>query len=398
VKIGDGVGTSYVDITATKRLERELQERAEALQRADRNKSEFLALLSHELRNPLAPLVNGLSLLRTGGGDKGPGARVLEMMERQLAQLVRLIDDLLDISRIDRGKLDLHRERLAADALVRSAVEISRPNIEARRHELVLRFPGDAIYVEADPVRMAQVLSNVLNNAAKFTPPGGRIELRLSREGDDALISVADSGVGLSAEDRERISGMFVQLDSSRSQAAGGLGLGLTLARTIVDAHGGKIWAESDGPEKGSRFVVRLPSAPAPLARPRVRAVPSGKTQARRILVVDDNVDAATSLASLLEFAGHEVRTVFNGSDVLPAAEEFRPECIVLDLNLPGMDGLEVGRRLRTQPWGRDASLIALTGMGQPTDHARTRAAGFDHHITKPIEPAEVLALVAKVR
>jgi CheY-like chemotaxis protein len=320
------------------------------------------------------------------------------MMERQLRQLVRLIDDLLDISRIDRGKLEMQRERVAADAIVRSAIEISRPNIEQRRHELVLRFPGEAIYVEADPVRMAQVISNVLNNAAKFTSPGGRIEVTLRREGGDALIGVADNGIGLSAEDRDRIFDMFVQLDANRDQAAGGLGLGLTLARNIVERHRGQIWAESDGPQKGARFMIRLPVAPAPLAHPTLRPVRPSGGLSRRVIVVDDNVDAATSLATVLERAGHEVRTVFNGNDVLAAAEEFHPDCIVLDLNLPGMDGVEVGRRLRTLPWGRDVSLIALTGMGQATDHARTRAAGFNHHMTKPVEPDEVLDLVAQAR
>jgi signal transduction histidine kinase/CheY-like chemotaxis protein len=395
VKIGDGVGTSYIDISATKLLERELKERAEVLARADRNKSEFLAMLSHELRNPLAPLVNGLALLKAGA-ERGSGARAIEMMERQLRQLVRLIDDLLDISRIDRGKLDLRPERLAADAIVRSAVEIARPNIEMRRHELVLHFPGEPVYVEADPVRMAQVLSNVLNNAAKFTPPGGHIELTLKRQGEHALFVVADNGIGLAAGDRERNFDMFVQLDPRRVQAAGGLGVGLTLARTIVSRHGGKIWAESEGPEKGTQITIRLPLAPAPLARPVLRPVARDGGRSRRVLVVDDNVDAATSLATMLEFAGHEVRTVFSGSDVVAAAEEFRPECVLLDLNLPGVDGVEVGRRLRALPWGREAALIALTGLGQPADHARTAQAGFDHHLTKPVQPNDVLDLVAR--
>ncbi len=372
-----------------------IRSRAEALARADRNKTEFLAMLSHELRNPLAPLVNGLALLKATG-ERGQGARAIEMMERQLRQLVRLIDDLLDISRIDRGKLELRPERVSADGIVRSALEIARPNMELRRHELALHFPGEPLYVEADPVRMAQVLSNVLNNAAKFTPPGGRIEVTLKREDGHALFAVKDNGIGLAAQDRERIFDMFVQLDPSRAQAAGGLGVGLTLARTIVSRHGGKIWAESDGPQKGTQILIRLPLAPAPLARPTLRPVPRDGSQPRRVLIVDDNVDAATSLAAMLELSGHEVRTVFSGSDALAAAEEFRPDCILLDLNLAGIDGVEVGRRLRALPRGRDASLIAITGMGQPADHARTAQAGFDHHLTKPVEPAAVLDLVGR--
>ena len=393
VRIGDGVGTSFMDITAKKHLEQELEARAEALSRADRNKSEFLAMLSHELRNPLAPLTNGLALLKASG-EKGP-AQILEMMERQMRQLVRLIDDLLDISRIDRGKLALHRERVALDAVVRSAVEIARPNIESRSHELVLRFPGTPVFVDADPTRMAQVLSNVLNNAAKFTPEGGRIEMTLNSEADAAVVTIADNGIGLAPEDTTRIFDMFVQLDSSRSQATGGLGLGLTLARTIVVRHGGSIRAESEGPGKGARFVIRLPCAPAPRPQPRLRAVPADGTASRRVLVVDDNVDAATSLATVLELAGHEVRTAFGGLEALQVAEAFRPDTVLLDLNLPGIDGVEVGRRLRALPWARSASLIALTGMGRPSDLARTGEAGFDDHLTKPVQPEEVLKLVA---
>jgi signal transduction histidine kinase/CheY-like chemotaxis protein len=375
---------------------RAIRERAEALSRADRNKSEFLAMLSHELRNPLAPLVNGLALLKARG-DKD-SATELAMMERQIRQLARLIDDLLDISRIDRGKLELRRERVGADAIVRSAVEIARPNIEHRNHELVLRFPGTPVYLDADPVRMAQVLSNLLNNAAKFTAPGGRIEVSLKAEGEEVVICIADNGIGLAQEDTERIFDMFVQLDSSRSQAAGGLGLGLTLARSIVERHRGRIWAESEGPEKGTRFSIRLPLAPAPKGKPQLRQVRDGDASGRRILVVDDNVDAATSLASVLELSGHEVRTAFGGLEALAAAEEFQPDCVVLDLNLPGIDGVEVGRRLRETAWGRTASLIAMTGMGLPADVARTREAGFDHHMTKPVEPRQVLDLVAAHR
>jgi signal transduction histidine kinase len=375
---------------------RAIRERAEALSRADRNKSEFLAMLSHELRNPLAPLVNGLALLKARS-DKSQAAE-LAMMERQIRQLARLIDDLLDISRIDRGKLELRRERVAAEAIVRSAVEIARPNIEQRNHELVLRFPGTPVYLEADPVRMAQVLSNVLNNAAKFTSPGGRIEVSLKADGDEVLILVADNGIGVAPEDTGRIFDMFVQLDSSRSQAAGGLGLGLTLARTIVERHGGRIWADSEGAGKGTQFCIRLPAAPAPKGKPQLRQVREGDVPGRRILVVDDNVDAATSLAGVLELAGHDVRTAFGGLEALTAAEEFRPDYVVLDLNLPGIDGVEVGRRLRETDWGRAASLIAMTGMGLPADVARTRQAGFDHHMTKPVEPRQVLDLVAERR
>jgi signal transduction histidine kinase len=395
VKVGDGLATSYIDVTGTKRLEEELIGRADALKRADRNKSEFLAMLSHELRNPLAPLANGLALLKKSG-EGGPDAQVREMMERQIRQLARLIDDLLDISRIDRGKLELHRERVAADAVLRSAVEIARPNIEARGHELVLRFSGTHMTLDADPVRMAQVVSNVLNNAAKFTAPGGRIEVSLQAEGDgEVAITVTDDGIGVKPEEAEKIFEMFVQLDSSRSQSAGGLGLGLTLARSIVERHGGRIWAESAGPGRGTRFTIRLPAAPGPIAQPHLRSVDSIRVSGKRVLVVDDNVDAAETLSQLLSLVGHDVRTAYEGGEAWSTAEAFRPECILLDLNLPGIDGLELGRRLRAAPWGRDVRLIALTGMGQASDITRTGAAGFDHHVTKPARPEEILKLVA---
>lgn len=396
VRIGDGVGSSYMDITAKTRLEQELASRAEALSRADRQKSEFLAMLSHELRNPLAPLVNGLAVLRAWGAMTGRTGQILEMMERQVRQLARLIDDLLDISRIDRGKLALRRERVAAEAIVRSAVEIARPNIESRQHELVLRFPGTPLFLDADPVRMAQVLSNLLNNAAKFTPPGGRIEVSLAGEGDEVVLSVADNGIGFEPRDAERIFDMFVQLHDSRSQAAGGLGLGLTLARTIVERHGGRIWAESAGPGQGTRFTLRMHAAPAPAAPARLHSVLSREAGGKRILVVDDNLDSANMLALLLRHEGHHVQTVYSGDEVLAAAEAFRPDCILLDLNLPGLDGVEVGRRLKQTEWAREASLVAMTGMGQPADLARTREAGFDHHMTKPVEPRQVLDLVAR--
>jgi signal transduction histidine kinase/ActR/RegA family two-component response regulator len=374
--------------------ETQLRERARELQRADSNKSQFLAVMAHELRNPLAPLRTGLALLRMQHADS-PTRETNDMMERQIAQLTRLIDDLLDVSRIDRGKLELRSERVAIDAVLRTAVDTARPNIDAKGHLLTVREPTEALYVEGDPVRLAQVISNLLNNAAKFTPPKGRIEVSAREEEGRVVLSVADNGIGIPAEHLNEVFDMFVQLDASNVTPTGGLGLGLTLARSIVERHRGSIEARSPGPGKGAQFIVRLPRA----APPQPETGPEGASDApparRRVLVVDDNVDAAQTLAQYLRMDGHRVESALDGEAALRIAEVLHPDVAFIDLNMPRMDGVEVAKRLRVTSWGRSARLVALTGMGQQSDIARTREAGFDEHITKPADLRRVSRLAA---
>src|SRR5688500_15764112 len=343
--------------------ELEVKERALQLQRADTKKSEFLAVLSHELRNPLAPLRTGLALLGMQRDDPGGAAETQQMMERQIAQLARLIDDLLDVSRIDRGKLEMRRERLAIASVLKTAIDTARPNIDARGHALRVAWPPGALHVEGDPVRLSQVVSNLLNNAAKFTPsPGGRIELSARAEDGQVAISVADNGIGVAPEALDEVFDMFVQLDASHAASTGGLGLGLTLARSIVERHGGRIEARSAGPGKGAEFIVRLPLASAPEVV-EVYPAQAPPPARRRVLVVDDNVDAAQTLAQYLRMDGHRVESAVDGEGALRVAEVLHPEVAFIDLNMPGMDGAEVAKRLRLTPWGREARLVALTGM-----------------------------------
>ncbi len=372
----------------------ELKERARQLQRADTNKSQFLAVMSHELRNPLAPLRTGLALLRLQRED--PATREThDMMERQIGQLTRLIDDLLDVSRMDRGKLELRSERVAIESVMRTAIDTARPNIDAKGHALAVRYPTQPLYVEGDPVRLAQVISNLLNNAAKFTPPNGHLELSAREENGKACISCADNGIGIAPEHLKEVFDMFVQLDTANVTAAGGLGLGLTLARSIVERHRGTIEARSPGRGRGSQFLVRLPLARAPAAEKKGQEPPKVPAGRRRVLVVDDNVDAAQTLAQYLRMDGHRVESALDGEAALRIAEVLHPDVAFIDLNMPRMDGVEVAKRLRVTSWGRSARLVALTGMGQQSDIARTREAGFDEHITKPADLKRVSRLAA---
>ena len=374
----------------------ELKQRAADLQRADAIKSMFLATLSHELRNPLAPIRNGIAILKLRL-PQGP-ADIYAMMERQLGLVTRLIDDLLDVSRVDRGKLELHREKVAVETFVNAAIETARPNIEGKSHELVVRYAPRTFHVDGDPTRLAQVIANLLNNAAKFTPSNGRIELSMRAEGPRAVIAVRDNGIGIPPADLSRIFEMFVQLDASKTQAAAGLGLGLALARSLVALHGGEIKAQSPGPGKGSEFAVHLPLAGAPVSRAGDGGVIQTTQSSRRILVVDDNVDAATSLGTLLESNGHTVRTCFDGASAFAAAAELVPEVAFIDLNMPQPDGIELAQMIRRQPWGKNVRLVALTGMGQPADLARTREAGFDEHLTKPASTGAIFKSIETPR
>ena len=396
VKVGDGVALSFSDITQTRQLALELKQRAAELQRADTIKGLFLATLAHELRNPLAPIRNGLAVLKT----RIPADldSIHAMMERQMQLATRLIDDLLDASRIDRGKLELHRERVTLESVVNAAIETARPNIEGKSHELVVLCAPRTLHVEGDPTRLAQVVANVLNNAAKYTPPKGRIEISMRAKAEHALIRVRDNGIGIAPAHLDRIFEMFVQLDSSKTQAAAGLGLGLALARSLITQHGGEITARSAGLGKGSEFRIRLPLADPPaehLAEPNCTRPDHAR---RHVLVVDDNMDAATSLGTLMEYRGHRVRTCFDGSSAFEAAMQSPPDVAFIDLNMPHPDGAELARMMRRQPWGYRVKLIALTGMGQPVDVERTRAAGFDEHLTKPADPDDLFRMVANPR
>jgi signal transduction histidine kinase/CheY-like chemotaxis protein len=374
----------------------ELRRRAVDLERADTNKTHFLATLSHELRNPLAPIANGLALLDRQSGDAAAQTRA--MMQRQVGHLRRLIDDLLDVSRIDRGKIGLRRERLALHTIVSNAVETVRPFIDAKSQQLIVRYAAEPTVIDGDLVRLSQVVANLMHNASKFTPNGGSIEVATASAGGEATITVTDTGIGFAPDDAERIFDMFVQLDTSRSLAAGGLGLGLTLARSLTRMHDGRVEARSEGAGRGATFTVHLPvvqpgTAMATLAPSRAQSY--GR---RRILVVDDNADAADSMAQNLRIEGLEVRACYLPEHALTVAREFKPEVAFLDLNLPGMDGVELGRRMREQAGGSSILLVALTGMGQTSDIAATRAAGFEAHLTKPASADAVLAIVAGLR
>jgi PAS domain S-box-containing protein len=374
----DGI---VMDVTARRRAE-------EALREADKRKDEFLATLAHELRNPLAPVRNALEILKRTN-DPAAAVEARAMMERQLRQMVRLIDDLLDVSRITRGKLELRREPIDLRGAAAQAVEAARPALEAGGHELSVDLGGEPLPVFADATRLAQVLVNLLNNAAKYTERGGKVALAVSREGSEAVARVRDTGVGIPAEMLGPIFEPFVQADRSLERAQGGLGIGLTLVKRILDLHGGAVEARSDGPGCGSEFIVRLPLADAPTDAGGAGAGEAempGNPASLRVLVVDDNRDAADSLAVLLEFAGHEARVAHGGEAALRLFEAVRPHVVLADISMPGMSGHELARRLRQRPGGERVLLIATSGYGQEEDRKRSREAGFDGHLVKPID------------
>jgi signal transduction histidine kinase/ActR/RegA family two-component response regulator len=356
------------------------------LREADRRKDEFLATLAHELRNPLATVRNALHVLQLPGVDDASAARAREMMGRQVEQLVRLVDDLLDVSRVMHGRIALRRERVGVAAVLTRAVETARPAIDAAGHELTVALPAEPVWVDADVVRLTQVVGNLLHNAAKYTERGGRISLGAGREGDEAVIRVRDTGIGIRPDMLSRIFDLFVQTDRAADRSQGGLGIGLTLVRRLVEMHGGRVQALSDGPGTGSAFVVRLPARPAACEGPPASGPPApAAVPRRRVLVVDDNADAAESLAMLLRLEGQEVRVAHDGPAALEAARAERPNVIFLDIGMPGMDGYEVCRRLRQESGLNGAVLVAVTGWGQEEDRRRGQEAGFDRHLVKPV-------------
>jgi len=364
-----------------------LRAKADELAEVSRNKDEFLATLAHELRNPLAPIRNAVHTLGMESLQEPAVRRAKDVIARQMGVMVRLIDDLLDMSRISRNILGIRKERIELTAVIDSAVESSRPLIQHCGHELTVRLPTQPLNLDADPIRLAQVFLNLLNNAAKYTKRGGHIWLTAEQEESDAVVSVRDNGVGIPSGMLARIFDMFTQVDQSAEQSQSGLGIGLTLVRRLVDMHDGTIEVRSDGPNKGSEFIVRLPLAPLPHELPPKSDGPIAKALSGcRILVVDDNKDSADSLGELLELKGNEVRTANDGLEAVKIAEAFRPELVLLDIGLPKLNGYEVAGRIRQQPWGRDVILVALTGWGQDEDRRRSQEAGFNLHVVKPVE------------
>ena len=380
---------SVIDITDRKRDE-------EALREADKRKDEFLALLAHELRGPLAPLRNTLEIVRRAGDDPSTRREAAAMMDRQLGQLVRLVDDLLDVNRITRGRLDLRREPVELAPLVRHAIEYCQPIA----HELHVELPEDPILVDADPVRLVQIFGNLFHNACKYTPSSGEIFVTAAREGGEAVVSVRDTGVGIDPVDLPTVFEMFTQLGRSLESSTGGLGIGLAIVKHLVELHGGSVVASSEGKGKGARFTVRLPllvDAHEPHPAPSTLTREAPMTAPRRILVVDDNPDSATSLEKLLTMTGHEVRSVNDGLTGVAEAERFRPEVVLLDIGLPRLNGYDACRLIREQPWGTNMILVAVTGWGQEEDRRRSREAGFDGHLVKPVDLDELMKLLDDV-
>ena len=384
-----GVGVYFRDISDRKAAEAKLHESA-------RRKDEFLATLAHELRNPLAPIANAVEVLNLQGSKEEVPEAARAVIGRQLKVMARLIEDLLDASRITSGKLELRRAPVELAAVVDEALETSRPHV--RGHEFTVALPAGRVWVDADPVRLAQVFSNLINNACKYTPAGGQVRLAVERDGASVRVRVRDSGEGIAAEHMPRLFEMFSQVGPALERRHGGLGIGLALSRALVEMHGGTIEVASEGPGRGAEFTVTLPAAeaPAPLNAARGEARYSG--QPRRILVVDDNEDTAASLAMLLRADGHTVEVANDGQGAVAAAAAFRPGTILLDIGLPGMNGFDACRAIRSQAGGEAIQIAALTGWGQEEDQRRSREAGFDAHLVKPVDRPALLALLAAAR
>jgi PAS domain S-box-containing protein len=377
----------FHDVTQRRRAEKALKE-------ADQRKDQFLAMLAHELRNPLVPIRNGLQILNLAGNNPAMAENARSIMDQALNQMVRLVDDLLDVSRITTGKLKLRKERVELAAVVQSAVDTSRPLIEEQGHKLTITLPASAIFLDADPTRLAQVFSNLLNNAAKYSEQGGHIMLSAQPEADQVVVRVTDRGIGIPADHLPRIFQLFAQVETASDRSQGGLGIGLSLVKGLVEMHGGKIEAHSDGPGRGSEFVARLPmisGEPLPGSQATDNDDESASPTAKyRILIVDDNRLSSESTATALGLMGHELAIASDGMEGIERAQAFRPDVILLDIGLPELSGFETARRIREQPWGKNIFLIAVTGYGQEEDRRRSLEAGFNCHLVKPLRFSEL--------
>jgi two-component system CheB/CheR fusion protein len=394
-KIARDISERVAAEQALRESERRLRVSEEALRDADRRKDEFLALLAHELRNPLAPIRYALATSRKEGRTAEQQKRAEEVIERQVTHMSRLLDDLLDVSRITRGMLELKKSPTELTLVVGAAIETARPLLDAKHHMLSLELPTQAVRLVADTVRLAQVFSNLLINAAKYTDPGGNIQLRASQQGSEVVVAIRDNGIGFTEEMKPRLFDLFSQAESALGRSEGGLGVGLSLVRGLVSLHGGTIDAVSEGPGLGSEFIVRVPVG-TPVESPDIEATADVPVAGAglKILVVDDSRDAADSCAILLELCGHHVQTAYTGRRALELAESFRPHALLLDIGLPDVDGYELATRIRACSWGRDMVLIAVTGWGQEQDRRRAFDVGFDHHLTKPIAAETVESLL----
>lgn len=392
------VGASKIvrDISDRKLAEERIYQLLGRLEDANHRKDEFLAVLAHELRNLLAPHSIMLKLMRRGNCTESMVEQACTTMERQLEQMVRLVDDLLDMSRITRGKLELRKERVELASVIHQAVDSYRPLAECNGHEFDISLPPEPIYLYADPTRLAQVFGNLLHNACKYTPQGGRIWLTAERQQSDVVVKVKDTGIGIPPDKLESIFELFAQVDRSQPGAKSGLGIGLMLVKRLVEMHGGSVQAHSAGPNAGSEFVIRLP---IPTEEPKADAdlEEQPPTAPHRILVVDDNADAASSLAVLLRLMGNETQTAHDGLQALETAAVFQPDVVLLDLSLPKLSGYDVCRRIREEPWGGNMVLVALTGWGQDEDRQRTEEAGFNHHMLKPLDFDELMNILAEM-
>jgi PAS domain S-box-containing protein len=392
IRLGDriiGAVLIFRDISERRRSEQVLLD-------ADRRKDEFLATLAHELRNPLAPIRNAMRIISARADADANVGKAKEVVERQLKHMVRLIDDLMDVSRITRGKLELHRERIDVEVAVKMAVETSQPFLDMKHHALSIQA-DQGVFVQADATRLAQVFANLLNNSAKYSPPGSDISLKVACEGRQAVISVSDNGVGIPPTMLPRIFDMFVQLEQSGQRE--GLGIGLTLVKHLVELHGGLVEATSPGTGRGSTFKVCLPLADSPPPEPsHESSLNVAPTYRARVLVADDNRDAADTLSAILELDGHEVRTAYDGVEALKIAEQFAPQIALLDIGMPHLDGYQTARRIRDQSWGSSILLVALTGWGQEQDRRQATEAGFNYHLVKPGDPQTIGALIEQMK
>jgi len=386
---GEGLAVWFADVTGRKRQE-------DALRDADRRKDEFLATLAHELRNPLAPIRQAALLARSPAATEAQRQWSHEVIERQVGHMARLLDDLLDVSRITRGKLELRKAVIGLRGVVDEALEAARPTLEAKKQQLRAQVPATPIWVDADPMRLAQVLSNLLTNASKYTPAEGHIGLAVREADGKAVIEISDDGMGIPPESLERIFEMFTQVRAHEAASAGGLGIGLALSRGLVQLHGGELSAASEGLGRGSTFTVRLPLSAPPHAAEHEAPQERRSGRCCRVLVADDNRDAAESLADLLRMEGHEVAVAFDGEQALSEFRRFGPEVALLDIGMPGLTGNEVASAIRAEPEGASTVLVAITGWGQERDRTAAREAGFDFHFTKPVDPVQVLSLLDK--